>query len=88
MIKQKAEKKKKSKHIQKGARRSLFALSQDESKKDVVSVSPEKFPWMACVMPVARCRVMLYKNMAHSYTLPHTLFKGLQMHLALHKTRR
>ena len=25
---------------------------------------PEKFPWMACEMPVARCKVMLYRNMA------------------------
>lgn len=43
----------------------LRRRSGPEKDKTTASIpSPEKFPWMAWVMPVARCRVMLYKNMA------------------------
>lgn len=41
---------------------------------------PEKLPWMAWEMPVARCRVRLYRNMA-AVTGPEAQDKELNHHL-------
>jgi len=40
---------------------------------------PEKLPWMAWEMPVARCRVRLYRNMA-AVTGPEAQDKELNQH--------